>query len=200
MWVARPRYEGLLPATVRRRPEPLRSIADNRRAPREAAADAFDQYVLAAFDTPVPDGDVERERNRGRRRVAVLANRHDHPLLRKTQLAARALHDADIGLMGNQPVDLFWREIRLGERFDGHFLEHIDGELEHRLTVHVKKGAALDHTAAYIARRAQNIRMTAIGMQRACEHTRLIRGRQDHRARAVAKQYAGGAIVEIENA
>ncbi|GAB5099427.1 hypothetical protein YK56LOC_51440 [Caballeronia sp. HLA56] len=37
-----------------------RSIAEDRRAPREAAAHAFDQHVLATLDTPVAHGDIER--------------------------------------------------------------------------------------------------------------------------------------------
>src|ERR1700712_4510455 len=53
-------------------------VTEYRGAPREAAADAFDQHVLAALNTAVSHGDIERERNRRRRRVAVFADRHDH--------------------------------------------------------------------------------------------------------------------------
>src|ERR1700712_4627640 len=86
-----------------------RSVANDRRAPRKAAADAFYQHMLAALDAAVAHGDVERERNRCRRRIAMLANSHDHALERHMKLLRRAFHDADVGLMGNQPVDIAGR-------------------------------------------------------------------------------------------
>src|ERR1700756_4331402 len=65
-----------------------RSVADDRRPPREAAADAFDQHVLAALDAAVAHRDIKCERNGRRRRIAVLAHRDDHALLRQAELAA----------------------------------------------------------------------------------------------------------------
>src|SRR5579875_3571068 len=62
----------------RRMKEP---VTEDRRAPREAAADAFDQHVLSALDAAVAHRDVERERNRRRRGIAVVADRHHHALL-----------------------------------------------------------------------------------------------------------------------
>jgi hypothetical protein len=64
----------------------------------------------------------------------------------------------------------------------------------------MQERAALDHTAVHIARRAENVRMAAVGVQSARQHARFFGRLQDHRARAVAEQHAGGAVLEIENA
>src|SRR5215469_4109466 len=69
--------------------------ADDGGAPGEAAAHAFDQHVVAALDAAVAHRNVEGERNRGRRGVAMLAHRHHHALGGQAELAAGALHDAD---------------------------------------------------------------------------------------------------------
>ncbi|SQC39924.1 Uncharacterised protein [Clostridium sporogenes] len=130
----------------------------------------------------------------------MLVDRHDHALLRQAELAAGAGHDADVGLVRNQPVDLLGREIRLRERFDRDLFEHVDRELEHGLSVHVQERAAVDHAAVDVARRTQDVRVAAVRMQRAAEHARLFRRGQDHRAGTVAEQHAGRAVLEVENA
>src|SRR4029079_7802669 len=48
------------------------SHLNERCAPGEAAADAFEHHLVAGPDAPVTHGDVERKRHRGRRRVRVL--------------------------------------------------------------------------------------------------------------------------------
>src|ERR1700761_8371270 len=65
-------------------------VVDQRCTPCEAAADAFKQQALPALDLAGTDGDVERQRNRGGRRVAVFGHRHHPPLRRQLQLAGRA--------------------------------------------------------------------------------------------------------------
>src|SRR5690606_23123348 len=72
--------------------------ADQYRAPGEAAAHAFHHDVLARLDAAVAHADVERQRNRRCRGVAVLVNRDDHLVHAQAQLLRRALHDADVGL------------------------------------------------------------------------------------------------------
>ena len=59
--------------------------------PREAAADAFDQHVLAALDAAVADRDVERERNRRGRRIAMLVDRDHHAFHRHAELVRAVL-------------------------------------------------------------------------------------------------------------
>src|SRR5712664_2220865 len=47
-------------------------------APGKAAANAFHHDVLARLDTTIPHADVERHRNGGCRRVAVLIDGDNH--------------------------------------------------------------------------------------------------------------------------
>ena len=51
-----------------------------------------------------------------------------------------------------------------------------------------------------MARHAQNIAVCTIGVDIGREDTRLVGSLHDHSACAIAKQHAGGAVVEIENA
>ena len=50
-----------------------------------------------------------------------------------------------------------------------------------------------------MARHTQNIAVCAIGMDVGREDAGLVGGLHDHSACAVAKQHAGGTVVEIEN-
>ena len=65
-------------------------------------------------------------------------DRDDQLLERQLQLLRRALHDADVGLVRNQPVDVGLGPAGLRERrARATLFEHADGELEHRLAVHL---------------------------------------------------------------
>ena len=59
----------------------------------------------------------------------------------------RALHDADVGLVRDQPVDVGLAAAGLREHRARDALEHADGELEHRLAVHLQQRIA-EHLAA----------------------------------------------------
>src|ERR1700712_4828093 len=62
-------------------------------APGETAAHAFEHDSVSLPDLAAAHRDIERQRNRGRRSVAVLVDR-DHQLVRgQLQLARGALHD-----------------------------------------------------------------------------------------------------------
>src|SRR5471032_475916 len=61
------------------------SIVDQGSAPGDAAA-ALKQQSLAAPDLARADGDVERQRNGGGRRVAVFGHRHHHAFRRQLEL------------------------------------------------------------------------------------------------------------------
>lgn len=50
----------------------------------------------------------------------------------------------------------------------------------------------------YMAGYAQNAHVLAIGMQVTGQNTRCVRGFQHHGTGAITKQYAGGAVIEIQ--
>ena len=102
---------------------------------------------MAPLDPPVTNGEIEGQRNRGRRGVAMQADRGDHLLGRHTEALAGGLDDADVGLMGNQPVDTVDIDTRLGHHLAGDIDEHLDRKLEDGLAVHAQEGIT-DHLAA----------------------------------------------------
>src|SRR5260364_215437 len=95
-----------------------------------------------------------------------------------SQFAAGALHNADIRLVGNQPIDLRRAHARFIQCFKRDFLKEMDRELKNRLAVHCHKRLTAYRAAADAAGRAQNIRMAAIRMQSAGYYARLFRSLQ----------------------
>ena len=104
------------------------------------------------------------------------------------------MHDADIGLVRNQPVDISLGFAGLGQHRTGGVFEHANCQLENCLSVHGQQGAARRLAARNMPGNAQNIDMFTIGMQVCGPNTGHIRGLQHHSAGAVTKQHAGGAV------
>jgi hypothetical protein len=145
-------------------------------------------------------GHVQRQRNGRGRRVAVFVDGDDHLVQRQLQLLGRAVHDADVRLVRDQPVD-----VGLGA---AGFLEHRAGHVSSTPTASLntawpsifRKG----RPAPGRSRRNPGVhRMStwrAIGMQLGGKDARGVAGFQHHGAGAVAEQHAGGAVLEIEDA
>lgn len=102
---------------------------------------------MPPLNPSVADGQIESQRNRGRRSVAMLSHRGDHLLDRHAEAFAGGLDDADVGLMGNQPVNIADADTGLSHHLAGHVDEHLDRKLEDRLAVHSQEGVT-DHLAA----------------------------------------------------
>jgi len=95
---------------MRRIPSVLPTDCD--RTPRQTAADGFGEDEIACFDLAFRGSDRERKWDRGGRGVAVVLHCEHDALHWDTELFGRALDDADIGLMGHDPVDITVREPR----------------------------------------------------------------------------------------
>ena len=130
----------------------------------------------------------------------MLVNGDHHLVHRQLQLAGGALHDADVGLVRNEPVDVGLGALGLGQHRAGGRFQHADGELEHGLAVHLEQRVAQHLAAGHGARHAEDVDMATIGMQVGGDDARRLAGRQHHGAGAVAEQHAGGAISEVEDA
>ena len=87
-----------------------------------------------------------------------------------------------------------------GERLARALLEHAHRELEDRAAVHLERGIALDRAAADVAGRVEDRRVAAVGVQVAGEDAGRVRGLEHDRARAVAEEHAGAAILPVEDA
>jgi len=116
------------------------------------------------------------------------------------ELLGGALDDADIGLVRDQPVDVLFLQTSLGQGGAGRRLQHPHRQLEDGLTVHLEHRVSQHLAASDMAGHTQNTHMAAIRMQVAGQNARLVAGLQHHSTSPVAKQHAGGAVVEIENA
>ena len=104
------------------------------------------------------------------------------------------MHDADVGLVRNQPVDVGLGFAGLGQHRTGGVFEYANGQLENSLAVHGQQRTARHLAAGDMPGNAQNIDMFAIGVKVCGPNTGLIRGLQHHRAGTVAKQDAGGTV------
>src|SRR6185436_2162857 len=80
-------------------------VVEQRRAPGEAAADSLEHHGVAALDLAGANRLVEGERDRRGRSVAVPIDGGDQLLGCQLQLPGGALHDADVRLVRDQPVD-----------------------------------------------------------------------------------------------
>ena len=124
----------------------------------------------------------------------------DQLVRRELQLLRRALHDADVGLVRDQPVDVGVAAAGLLEHRAGDALEHADGELEHRRAVHLQQRIAEDLAARDVARHAEDVDVAAVGVQLGGEDAGRVARLEHDRAGAVAEQHAGGAVLEVEDA
>ena len=112
------------------------SIIEKHRAPGKAAAHTFKQDRIALFDLAFANCDVQGQRYRRGRRVPVLIDRHDQFFQRQLQLSGGALHDPDVGLVRNQPVNVGIEQIRFCQGSARRTLKNVDRQLENRRAVH----------------------------------------------------------------
>src|SRR5690348_16551326 len=78
------------------------SVLQQRRRPREAAAERFEQQGLAALHLAGAHGFVERERHGTGRRIAMAIDRDDHAIHRQLEALRGRFDDAQIRLVRDQ--------------------------------------------------------------------------------------------------
>ncbi len=123
----------------------------------------------------------------------------DHALGRHVQLLRGRVHDADVRLMRNQPVDRGGFEPVHGQRFLRDLREDLHRELEHRIAFHGQERRAAHCAVRDRPRHCENIAIVTIGVQVHRQDARFLRGRQHHRSGTVAEQHAGPAVVPVED-
>src|SRR5437879_5245125 len=128
---------------------------------------------MARFDAPVPDRQIERERHRSGRRIAVAIHGDDELRQIDAQLPRGRLEYAHVGLVRNEPVDVRGSETAHRQSLARDFVQHLDRELENRLPVHVQERRPHDLAAADVAGHGKNVHVRAVSMQRACHDTGL---------------------------
>ena len=114
------------------------------------------------------------------------------------------MHDANVGLVRHQPIDIYSCFTCFGQHSPRGIFQHTHGQLEHRLAVHFQCGVTQHLPTTDRARHAQNARVFAVCMDVSCQNTGaraiVFTALQHHSARAITKQHAGGAVIEVEDA
>ena len=72
----------------------------------------------------------------------MLIDRHHDFFHRQFELFGRTLHDADIGLMGNQPIDVSLCLVGFGQCRARSLLQYPNRQLEHSGAIHFEQGVA----------------------------------------------------------
>src|SRR5215470_19335672 len=124
---------------------------DQRRAPGEPAADAFEHDLVSGLDAPVAARKIERERHRRRRGVGVPVY-GDHEALRgQPEALDGGVENSDVRLVRDKPVDVVQAHAALCDGLARDLVQHSHRESEDRGTVHLDERATDDPTAADIA-------------------------------------------------
>src|SRR3569623_1958193 len=168
-----------------------------------AVAARLEQHGVAALDAAVAYRDVESERDRRRRGVAVFGHRHHHPRHRQIHFLGGGFDDAVVGLVRLQPVDLRLQHIVGAQGLVDQSAQGIDRHFEYFAPFHVNEGLAGEQlivAARYTGRHGQQTLVTAVGVDVGGEDAGLVARGQHHRAGAVAEQHAGAAVGPVEDA
>ena len=111
--------------------------------------------------------------------VAEMCIRDSHQLVqRQLQLARGAVHDADVGLVRDQPVQVGLGPAGLFQHCTRRAVQHVDGQFEDGLAVHLEQRIAQHLPATDRARHAENGHVAAIGVQVGGQDARLCAGCQ----------------------
>ncbi|CEE61807.1 hypothetical protein XAC2852_230020 [Xanthomonas citri pv. citri] len=179
------------------------SVAQQRRAPGKPATEGFQQQQLAALHATGAHRFVQRQRHRGRRRVAMAIYGDDHLLHRQLHPLGSGFDDAQVGLMRNQPIQVVLVIATGRQGLIDHRVQRLDRILEDVVALHQQCTAAIlafaeSHRDPH--RVPQQLFLAAIGVQMGAEDAGLFVGLEDHRAGAIAEQHAGGAIGPVDDA
>ena len=93
--------------------------AHQDRAPGKAATKGFHQNQLTLLDAPIANAHVECHRHRRGGGIAVVLHRQNDFFHRHVEAFGHRLNDANIRLMRHQPVELFFGDASLVQRFLG---------------------------------------------------------------------------------
>src|SRR6185295_9533372 len=167
--------------------------ADQARAPHEAGAEGGQGDGVTGLEAALALGLLQGERDRGRGRVGHAVDVDDDLLRRDAELARRGLDDADVGLMGDEEVDV---------------LHGPPGALE-RLAAggrHAAHGVAVDVGPLHAQDALVALGVEQVGLRAVCAEDEAadaqleLAARDDHGAGAVAEEHGRRAVVVVDDA
>ena len=124
----------------------------------------------------------------------MLIYRDNQLFKRYLEFFGGALHDANIGLVRDQPVDIGIRQMGFGERCTRCAFKHAHCQFKDSLAIHLEQRIAQHFATRYMTGYAQNTHMFAIGMQIAGQNAWRFRRLQHNCSCAITKQDAGGSV------
>src|SRR5262245_2889411 len=133
----------------------------------------------------------------------MAVKRHHHLFRRNTELVSRAIDDALVGLVRDEPGDVLGAITRIAENSLDHVSDRPDGIAEYVSALHPQMTDRL--RGGWPAVDIKLLLMPAIGSQsRGQDPTilpcpRLLLQLQHNRTCPVTKQNAGGAVLPVEN-
>src|SRR5919109_148152 len=157
--------------------------ADDAGTPHEPGAEGGQGDGGARRQQTLLLGPRERGRDRGGRRVGGAIDVDRDLLARQPQLGRGRLDDADVGLMGDEQVDVVDRAARALER-----LAAGADHAAHRVAVDL---AAFHAQDARVALRVEEVGLLAVGAQHEAADAQfeVLAARDDHGAGAVAEDH-----------
>ena len=129
----------------------------------------------------------------------MLVHRHNHLVHGQFELFSRALHDANIGLMRNQPIKICRGLMRFGQNCIGGIFQHPHCQFKNSLPVHLQQRASNHLAARNLARGTQNVGVLPVCMQIAGQNARPVRCLKHHGTRTITKQHTRSTVLEIQN-
>src|SRR5438093_6207483 len=182
------------------------SPLDHRRAPRQAGAEDHDENQVAAVDSARMHGFIQRNGDRGGRRVAVFVEVHKHLFRLRAEPFAHRLDDAPVGLMGDDAFDLGDVNLTAAHDFLARTEHRLHGVLERFLAFHAQEmllrlnRVARRRAPAAAAGHVKQLRLAAVRAHDGGEQAvRMGTVLQNRRARAVAKEHASVAVLPVHN-
>ena len=128
----------------------------------------------------------------------MAVDRDHHLVHRQAKPACSGLDDADIGLMGDQPVQFRFIVAKTVQALLHALAQGGDRNLEYLTSPHGQVGAVqLIEVTPDATGKFQQLPMTAIGMNEAADDARLRRRLQDHGPRAITEQHTGPPVIPI---
>ena len=159
---------------------------------------------MPALDPAVGNRIGQRQRDRGRRGVAVAIDRDHHFFRSDAELVRGTVDDALIGLVRHEPIDIGSGVARRLEGIFDDVGDHRHGVLEHLAALHAQMADCLGRRWPTIDIKLGLV--AAVRPQMAGQDApialfaRLQLPLHHHGAGAVAEQHAGGAVAPVQNA
>src|SRR5688572_604110 len=207
---ARPIPTNCAPWPGKRRTRLKRALlpTQKNRAPHEPRSERRQQHEVAVRDPPGARALVERDRDRGRRRVAEAFDVLVDLRSRNLQLLPDGVDDPLVRLVRDEEGDLLVREALLGEQLGRDVGHRLHGDLERLVPLHLdvrellrELGRVVRRTVRAAARHADEVGVVAVRLHDASEDAVVaLRRLEDDGAGAVAEEDARRAVGPVHDA